>query len=68
MASRSTRRLITDRLRQAEKFLEDADAKLSEVKSTYFELGYPHGAELEMISEALQLSRVSVERFRRERA
>ncbi len=68
MASRSTRRLITDRLRQAEKFLSDANGKLSEVKATYFELGYPHGAELEMISEALKLSQLSVERFRRERA
>ncbi len=68
MAGRSTRRLITDRLRQAESYTVDAQNKLGEVKAKYFELGYEHGAELEMVTEALELCRIAIERFRRERA
>lgn len=68
MANRSTRRLITDRLRQAEKYCDAANEKLEEVMGKYFESGYEHGAELEMIREALFHTANCIERFRRERA
>lgn len=68
MASRTTRRLITDRLRQAEKYCDAANEKLSEITNVYFENGYEHGAELEMIREALFHTANVIERFRRERA
>jgi hypothetical protein len=68
MAKRSTRRLITDRLEQAAKYCEDAQAKLAEVQAIYFDGGYEIGAELDMIDKSLTMTKAAITRFRKERA
>lgn len=68
MAKRSTRRLILDRLVQAEKFTEDASNRLAQVQQIYFDNGYPEGAHLELMRESLLITQRVIERFRHESA
>lgn len=68
MAKRRTRRIIIDRLEAAIRFLDQAEDRLANASSIYYENGAKEGALLDQINDSVRTLRDTVRDFRYTRA